>query len=203
MQVMNSLRLSDGEDYISSAEISSVVQEMGDYYTELYKDAEQVHAIVLMNGAQFFGADLIRAIRHPNILVDRMRPKSMDGTETTGKVQILEDPLFDFAGGHVLLIEDIIDKGLTLSKVTERLRNWNPASLAVASMLEKPEMRWPDTELDADDTQVGIRIANAFVVGYGLDWNEKYRHLPHITKAVETEPGVFAPLIADEDLLAA
>ncbi len=192
------LRLTDETDFISSAEISRRVAELARHFTEYFKNADEVLAIVLMQGGMFFAADLVRAIDHPNIVIDTIRAKSYDGVESTDQVAIKYETDHHVTGKHVLLIEDILDKGTTLARLTKRLQEYKPATIAVVAMFEKPTARAKGTELTADDYQAGIQIADKFVLGYGLDWNGRYRHLPFVTTATEAAPGQFVPRFASE-----
>ncbi len=193
-----SLRLQDGDDYISSGDIAQTVQQMGDYYSDYFADKEMIHAIVLMRGAMIFASDLVRAIDHPHILFDDTRPNSYRGINPRDSFTFLSDHEHSLAGHNLLVFEDILDGGRTLSRTTKRLADYCPASLAVATMFEKPEARKPGTELAGDDLQVGIPIANEFVVGYGLDWNERYRNLGHVSKVVESGPDFFEPKVSHD-----
>ena len=103
---------------------------------------------------------------------------SYSGTESTGKMLVRQDVTADLKGRHVVILEDIYDTGNSLSFVVEHLRAKEPASIKICTLLDKPERRKPGITLEADYT--GFVIPNAFVIGYGLDYNEKYRNLPYV-----------------------
>lgn len=181
------MRLSSGETNIPAKDIAARVKELGEYYTKKFGTGELV-TITMMNGAKVFATDLIRSIDNPNILDDNMRVSSYEGSVSSGEIAIHHDLSIDIEGRHVLLIEDILDTGTTLSKVIPFLRSRRPASLSVVCMFEKPSRRLPGTEFDVDDLQIGMQIADEFILGYGLDWKDpdgisRYRGLPHVTIA--------------------
>jgi hypoxanthine phosphoribosyltransferase len=180
-------RLSGEENYISAEDIASRVKELGQYYTKKFKNQEIV-VITMMNGAKVFATDLIRAIDNPNLLDDNMRASSYVGQSSSGKVQFHYDISLDIKDRHVLLIEDILDTGTTLSNVLPELWARSPKSISLACMFEKPAKRKPNTEFRVDDMQIGMQIADKFILGYGLDWKDpdgisRYRGLPYITVA--------------------
>ncbi len=141
-----------------------------------YADKE-LQVVCLMDGALFFMADLLRHINLP-IRLHTLSVSSYDGgTQSSGTVQMPEKLLFDLSGKHVLLIDDILDSGLTLITVQERLRvECNPASLRTAILLDKQRPRSFDVSIE----YIGFEIEDAFVVGYGMDYQGHYRHLPCI-----------------------
>ena len=185
------MRLSESDNYISAEDISTRVKELGLYYTKKFGQNEIV-AITMMNGAKMFGTDLIRAIDNPNLLDDNMRATSYIGDRSSGSVKIHHDISLDIKDRHVLLIEDILDTGTTLSCVVPELWKRGPKSISLACMFEKPSKRKIDTEFRVDDIQIGMRIADKFILGYGLDWKDpdgisRYRSLPFITVAKFTK----------------
>jgi hypoxanthine phosphoribosyltransferase len=130
----------------------------------------------VLKGAAMVMADLARAIHLP-LEMDWMAVSSYgSGTRSSGVVRILKDLDTDISGRDVLIVEDIIDSGLTLSWLVSNLRSRNPASVAVCTMLRKPAA----ARLDVDVAYTGFEIPDEFVVGYGLDYAEKYRNLPFI-----------------------
>lgn len=132
--------------------------------------------IGVLKGSVLFLADLMRAIAHP-VMIDFIAVSSYGAsTSSSGVVRMLKDLDSDIAGQHVILVEDIIDSGLTLRYVREMFEHRQPASLKVCTLLNKPERR--TTEITVEYT--GFDIPNAFVVGYGLDYAEQYRQLPYI-----------------------
>ena len=130
----------------------------------------------VLKGAVMVMADLARRL-HSTVQMDWMAVSSYgSGTKSSGVVRILKDLDADLTGRHVLIVEDIIDSGLTLSWLLSNLRSRGPASVEIATMLRKPEA----SKVDVDVRYVGFDIPNEFVVGYGLDYAEKYRNLPFV-----------------------
>jgi len=124
-----------------------------------------------------FYADMIRQIHVP-CQMDFMWLSSYSGTNTTGQMQVKRDVSADIEGRHVLILEDIYDTGTSLDFTYKHLLAKKPASLKICTLLDKPERRKPGITLQPD--YVGFTIPNAFVVGYGLDFNEHYRNLPYV-----------------------
>ena len=130
----------------------------------------------VLKGAVMAMADLSRALTLP-VEMDWMAVSSYgSGTKSSGVVRILKDLDADLTGRHVLIVEDIIDSGLTLSWLLSNLRSRGPASVEVAALLRKPDA----SKVEVDVRYVGFEIANEFVVGYGLDYDERYRNLPFV-----------------------
>ena len=129
----------------------------------------------VLRGCFVFMADLVRELDFP-LTLDFMAASSYPGTESSGKVNIQLDLHDDIAGRDVLLVEDILDTGNTLSKLVAELKSRNPASLKLCVLLDKPERRVRPLEAD----YVGFTIPDAFVVGYGLDYEQQYRNLPYV-----------------------
>ena len=130
----------------------------------------------VLKGAVMVMADLARRL-HSSVQMDWMAVSSYgSGTKSSGVVRILKDLDADLTGRHVLIVEDIIDSGLTLSWLLSNLRSRGPATVEIATMLRKPDA----SKVDVDVRYVGFDIPNEFVVGYGLDYAEKYRNLPFV-----------------------
>jgi len=130
----------------------------------------------VLKGAVMVMADLARRLHGPAEM-DWMAVSSYgSGTKSSGVVRILKDLDADLTGRHVLIVEDIIDSGLTLSWLLSNLRSRGPESVEIAAMLRKPDA----AKVDVDVRYVGFEIANEFVVGYGLDYDERYRNLPFV-----------------------
>jgi hypoxanthine phosphoribosyltransferase len=130
----------------------------------------------VLKGAVFFMADLMRDLSIP-CEVDFMAISSYGAsTDSSGVVRILKDLDINIEGRHVLVVEDIIDSGLTLSYLIRNLESRNPASLEICALLTKPARR----EIDVDVRYTGFEIPNEFVIGYGLDFGERYRNLPYV-----------------------
>ena len=164
------------EILLTEAQIQAKVQELGKILTEEYKDKNPV-IIGVLKGVVLFYADMIRQIKVP-CEMEFMWVSSYEGTDSTGSVILKRDIGADIKGRHVLILEDIFDTGNSLSFVHKHLMQKEPASLKICTLLDKPSRRKPGVTLQAD--YVGFTIPNAFVVGYGLDYNEYYRNLPYI-----------------------
>jgi len=172
------------EVMISEAEIRNRIAELGQQITEHYRDSGSDMVLVgLLRGSFIFMADLCRTINVPHE-VDFMTASSYgSGMSSTRDVKILKDLDEDIRGKDVLIVEDIIDSGNTLSKVREILRLREPKSLAICTLLDKPSRR----EVQVNVEYVGFSIPDEFVVGYGIDYAQRYRHLPYIGKVVMQE----------------
>ena len=170
-------------ELISAEKLSSRVAELG---TEISRDYEgrSILLVGVLKGAFLFMSDLARQIEVP-VEFDFMAVSSYGAaTQTSGVVRILKDLDSDLVGKHVLIVEDIIDSGLTLSYLIRNLRFRNPASLAVCALLVKDGATSPEMDIN----YVGFNIPPEFVVGYGLDVAERYRNLPYIATYRETLP---------------
>lgn len=164
-----------GKVLISEKEIKKKVRELAKKVSLYYK-GEDVIMIGVLKGAFVFLSDLMRAVKFP-VKVDFMAVKSYKGTETTGEVNILLDLREDIEGKDVLIVEDIVDTGITLNAVKRILEKRKPKSLRICALLDKKERRVVDVKVD----YIGFAIPNKFVVGYGLDFEEKYRNLPYVS----------------------
>lgn len=161
---------------ITEEEIQEKIRELGEILTEEYKDKDPV-VVGVLKGVVIFYADMIRQIRVP-CQMDFMWLSSYSGTDSTGHTIVRQDLKTDIKGRHVLILEDIFDTGNSLDFTVKHLLSKEPASLKICTLLDKPERRKPGITLQAD--YVGFTVPNEFVVGYGLDYNEKYRNLPFI-----------------------
>jgi len=160
---------------IEEKELQAKVAELGAKITEDYKGKDLLIVCVL-KGAVVFTSDLMREIKLP-LDIDFMAISSYGAnTESSGVVRILKDLNTGIDGRHVLIVEDIIDSGLTLAYLAENLKSRHPASVEICTILDKRERRI--AELDIKYT--GFVVPDEFVVGYGLDYAEKYRNLPYI-----------------------
>jgi len=166
---------------ISEQEVATRIAELGQQITEHYRDSGSEMVLVgLLRGSFMFMADLCRTIHVPHE-VDFMTASSYgNGTTSTRDVKILKDLDEDIRGKDVLIVEDIIDSGNTLNKVREILQLREPKSLAICTLLDKPSRR----EVDVKVEWVGFSIPDEFVVGYGIDYAQRYRHLPYVGKVV-------------------
>ena len=163
------------EVLISEEQIKQRIDELGKILSEEYADKNPI-IVGVLKGVVIFYADMIRKITVP-CQMDFMWVSSYEGTESV-KMVVKRDLSQDVKGRHVLILEDIFDTGNSLSFVCQHLQAKEPASLKICTLLDKPERRNPNVTLQAD--YVGFTIPNAFVVGYGLDYNEKYRNLPYV-----------------------
>ncbi len=163
-----------GEILFSSTNIQLKVVELAEKISKDYKGKE-VLAICILKGAFIFFADLVRAFQIP-VNIDFIVASSYLDTISTGEVKVHYDIREDVLGKDILLIDDIIDTGISLNYMRERLLAKRPASLKICVLLDKKERRIVDVPLD----YVGFEIPDVFVVGYGLDYNNRYRNLPHI-----------------------
>jgi hypoxanthine phosphoribosyltransferase len=160
---------------LSSEQIAARVKELGAQITAEYKDRSLV-LVVVLKGSFIFASDLCRAIDGP-LRIDFLGVRSYgEGTETSGVVQITQDLSKPIAGEDVLIVEDIVDTGLTIAHLMDLFRTRNPRSVKVCSLLHKPARSRVAVNIDF----LGFTIEDKFVVGYGLDFGEKYRNLPYI-----------------------
>lgn len=160
---------------VSEKEIQAKVAELG---AQISKDYEGKNLVLvsILKGSVVFMADLMRAVSIP-CSIDFMVVSSYgSGTTTTGLVKIIKDLDEDLSGKEVLIVEDILDTGVTLSNLVPMLKMRNPNSVKICTILDKPSRRKTDVQPDYE----GFRVPDEFVVGYGLDYDEKYRNLPYI-----------------------
>jgi len=164
-----------GEILIEEDALQSKIRELGHEISTDYAGRELL-LVGVLKGAVFFMADLMRSIDVP-CEIDFMAISSYGAsTDSSGVVRILKDLDINIEGRDVLIVEDIIDSGLTLSYLVRNLESRSPASLEVCALLTKPERR----EIEVDVRYVGFEIPNRFVIGYGLDFAERYRNLPYV-----------------------
>lgn len=161
---------------LTEEQIKNRIRELGEVLTAEYADKDPV-IVGVLKGVVVFYADMLREIKVP-CQIDFMWLSSYSGTDSTGNMLVRQDVTADIKGRHVLILEDIYDTGNSLDFTVRHLLEKEPASLKICTLLDKPERRKPGITLKAD--YVGFTIPNAFVVGYGLDYNEKYRNLPFI-----------------------
>lgn len=163
--------------YFTEEELQAKVRELGRQITEDYKDAkEDIYCVGILKGASVFYADLVRAIDLP-VRFDFMIASSYgSGTSTTGSVKILKDLDYDIEGKHLIVIEDIIDSGTTMSYLLKYFEHRKPASVKLCALLSKPSRRTAEVAID----YCGFEVPDEFLVGYGLDYAEIYRNLPYI-----------------------
>ena len=166
------------EPFISEVEILKMVKRIGKEINQDYIDKTPLF-IVMLNGAFVFAADLLRQVTIPSDIT-MARTKSYQGTQSTGKVNLLLEPDIDIENRDVLIIEDILDTGNTLHFFIDYLQEKNPNSIEIVSLLSKPEAH----KYSIPIKYLGTKIPNDFVIGYGLDFNGQARNLAHIYKKV-------------------
>ena len=160
---------------VSADEIRAKIADLAKEIDADYADREPL-LVGVLKGAVMFMSDLARALDRPSTMEFMAVSSYGSSTTSSGVVRILKDLDRDIAGQHVLIVEDIIDSGLTLSWLLKNLHARQPASIEVVALLRKPDA----VKVDVPVRYVGFDIANEFVVGYGLDYAEKYRDLPYI-----------------------
>jgi hypoxanthine phosphoribosyltransferase len=177
-----------GEILVHSDDLQRRVRELGEEITRDYAGRDLM-LIGILKGAVFFLSDLMRHLEVPCEL-DFMAVASYgSATDSSGVVRILKDLDMVIEGRHVLIVEDIVDSGLTLSYLLRSLRARGPASLEVCALLTKPERR----KVDLPARYIGFEIPNKFVVGYGLDFAERYRNLPYVAVLAEDVVAALPP----------
>ncbi len=160
---------------LSEKDVDARISELGRQISEDYA-GRQVHLICVLKGGSFFMCELAKRITVP-VSLDFMSVSSYGGnTESSGEILIKKDLDESIAGKDVLVVEDIVDSGRTLSCLLKLLLERKPSSLRLCTLLDKPERRVTDVNVD----YTGFRIPDTFVVGYGLDYDQKYRNLPYI-----------------------
>lgn len=166
------------EPLLTDAQIHARIQSLAGIIRADNPDAD-LHFIGVLKGSVFFLADLVRAMRG-GVTIDFIAVSSYAGTTTTGEVRMLKDVDHGLQDRHVIIVEDIVDTGLTLHYLQDLLRARGPRTLRTACLLSKPSRRKVDVSVD----YVGFEIPDHFVVGYGLDHDEQYRNLPFIGRLV-------------------
>ncbi|MBP9989285.1 MAG: hypoxanthine phosphoribosyltransferase [Ruminococcus sp.] len=162
------------EVFFSKDELAAIVKDLGEKISKDY-EGKNLMLVSILKGSVIFMADLMRAITVP-CEIDFMSVSSYGSGTKSGTVKIIKDLDINLEGKDLLLVEDILDSGKTLSYVSKMLKTRNPASIKVCTLLDKPERR--EAEIYADYS--GTFVPDEFVVGYGLDYAEKYRNLPYI-----------------------
>ncbi len=155
--------------------IKKRVEELGKEISGHYGD-RSFTCLIILKGSIVFAADLIRSIVSKNMDIDFVRLSSYCGTNSTGKVSMSMGSLDKFKGRHILVVEDIVDTGNTLTHFIKALESAAPASVKICSLLEKKEINQGKVKIDF----LGFDIKNEFVIGYGLDMDERFRNLPDI-----------------------
>lgn len=162
------------ETYISQEKIETRIKELAQQIDQDF-GGEEVVVVGVLNGAFIFVADLIRQMKSP-VYFDFIGASSYKGTESTGKITITKDIKVDIKGKNVVLVEDIVDTGLTISELNVLLKERGPKSIKLATLLHKPAKTVHPVEID----YLGFEIEDKFVIGYGLDFDGRFRELPYI-----------------------
>lgn len=161
---------------LDEKQVAQTITELAERISRDY-EGKEIHLVCVLKGGVFFTCELAKRIRVP-VTMDFMSVSSYGaGTSSSGVVKIIKDLDESIVGKEVLIVEDIIDSGRTLSYLIRLLHHRNPASIKICTMLDKPERRVVD---DVIVDYVGFHIPDEFVVGYGLDYDQKYRNLPYI-----------------------
>ena len=164
---------------LTEEEVDKRIQEIGDQITKDYA-GKTVHLVCVLKGGSFFMCELAKRI-NLNVSLDFMSVSSYGGdTKSSGVVKIVKDLDEPLVGKDVLVVEDIVDSGRTLSYLLDMLKDRKPASLKLCTLLDKPDRRVVDVNVD----YTGFKIPDVFVVGYGLDYDQVYRNLPYIGEVV-------------------
>lgn len=171
------------EQMISADDIQARVKELGEEISTYYAGSEHLILVGLLRGSVIFMADLARAIDQP-VTLDFMTVSSYGNAMSSSRdVKVIKDLDEDIEGADILIIEDIVDSGHTLSKVLAMLALRNPRSMKICTLLDKPSGR----EVDVNAKWVGFEVPDTFVVGYGIDYSQRYRNLPYLGKVVPTK----------------
>ncbi len=162
-------------EMFSEKQVEERILQMAEQINKEY-EGKSLHIICVLKGSVFFFTELAKRLTMP-ITIDFMAASSYEaGTVSTGKLQMRKDLDEPIEGLHCLIVEDIVDTGRTLSMVKKMLLARNPASLKICSLLDKPSRR----EVEIETEYIGFEVPDQFVVGYGLDYAQKYRNLPYI-----------------------
>ena len=160
----------------SEEEIEKKIIELAARIDAVYQN-QPLHLVCILKGAAVFMCELAKRLKNPNLTMDFMAVSSYgNSTESSGVVKIVKDLDEPLEGKNVLLVEDIVDTGRTLSHLSRLLKERHPASLSICTLLDKPDRR----ECEVDVEFVGFQIPDIFIVGYGIDYQERYRGLPYI-----------------------
>lgn len=163
------------QEFLSESRIRDRVRALGAEIRQDAGDDTPVHLVCVLKGAFIFLADLMRSMGG-RVTCDFIVAKSYSGTTSTGQVQLIKDLSHPIDGRHVVIVEDIVDTGLTLAHLGDVFRTRKPAVLRTACLLSKPSRRKVDVPVD----YIGFTIEDRFVVGYGLDCDEQFRNLPYV-----------------------
>lgn len=167
--------------YISAEKIQAKVKEIGDQLTEKFK-GQDIVAVCILKGSFMFYSDLIRNIK-TDVQCEFFGVSSYNGTSSSGEVKVTLDLTYPIEGKHVILVEDIVDTGLTMNYLKSTLGARKPKTLTTVTLLEKPDALKVPCQVD----YIGFKIPNDFVVGYGLDYQGMYRNLPYIAQVQDLQ----------------
>lgn len=168
---------------ISEKDILHKIKELANKIDNDFNE-EPVVFIGTLKGAFMFLSDLVKHIKNPNVEVDFVRVKSYGlSDKSSGKVELVKDLELPVEGKNVIIVEDIVDTGLTLKFLYERIKKLNPKTLKVCALINKKERREVDVPVD----YIGFEVEKGFLVGYGLDFAERYRHLSEVYEVVKDE----------------
>lgn len=162
------------EIMLTEEEVDARISELGAQISKDYA-GKDIHMICVLKGGSFFMCELAKRVTLP-VSIDFMSVSSYGGTESTGVIKIVQDLTESVKGRQVLIVEDIVDSGRTLSHLAEMLNGRGAKDVKICTLLDKPDRRVVDVKID----YVGFTIPDEFVVGYGLDYDQKYRTLPYI-----------------------
>jgi hypoxanthine phosphoribosyltransferase len=168
---------------LSKDKILQKIKELAEKIDKDYNE-EPLILIGTLKGAFIFLADLVRHLKNPNVQIDFVRVKSYGMSDTSsGKVEITKEFEISLEGKNVILVEDIVDTGITLEFLYNYIKSFNPKTLKICALIDKKERRKVEVPID----YVGFEIEKGFLVGYGLDFAEKFRHLPDIKEVIKNE----------------
>lgn len=161
---------------IDEEELGKRVEELAVEISNNY-NGEEIVLVCILKGAVYFAVDLSKKINNSEVILDFMKVSSYgSSTQSSGKVELKVDLSSDIEGKNVIIVEDILDTGYTLNYLYDYLKSKNPKTLKICVLLDKKERREKDIKVD----YIGFEIENKFIVGYGLDYDEKYRNLPYV-----------------------
>lgn len=161
---------------IDEEELNTRIKQMADKISEDYKN-EEIVLVCILRGAVYFAIDLSKKIKDSVVILDFMRASSYGNSkETSGNVELMIDLSTNIENKNVIIVEDIIDSGYTLNYLYDYLKKKNPKTLKICVLLDKKERRQKDIKID----YTAFEVENKFIVGYGLDYENKYRNLPYV-----------------------
>jgi len=166
-----------GRILFNEKSIDMHVSRLADKISSDYSDKNDLILICVLKGAAIFLADILRKLKIP-VTIDYMAISSYEATKSTGIVRLIKDLDVDIKDKHVLIVEDIVDTGLTLNYLIKNLKTREPKTVEVCTLLDRPRRRIADINIK----YVGFEIPDVFVIGYGLDYNGYYRQLPYIAE---------------------